>query len=139
MDQLVALLLSLILSFTGISRVVDPVLVQDANRRVAEIQTNFSHDGMVYNEVLAWRTETGPDAIQNIMLQFWNSPPHRATLTDPSFTRIGCAVAQDAVRTYAACVLAKGSQDTTPTVQAPYKPSGDLPEALPDTAMASHG
>ena len=94
MDQLVALLLSLILSFTGISRVVDPVLVQDANRRVAEIQTNFSHDGMVYNEVLAWRTETGPGAIQNIMLQFWNSLPHRATLTDPSFTRIGCAVAQ---------------------------------------------
>jgi hypothetical protein len=149
MDQLLALLLSLLISATGISRTVDPFLVDTANRRVQEIQQpgNFNHSG----NLCCWEVlQFNALGIERTVAAWRESPSHWAVLTDPTLTRIGCAVDFDGTYYWAACELLRGtpseaptppegSQDTTPTVQAPYKPSGDLPEALPDTAMERHG
>jgi hypothetical protein len=127
----VALLLALLVSLTGIDRTVDPNLTAIAERRVVEIQTEFSHDGMdpCCAEVLAWNSGYA-DPVTHLVEQWQGSPVHWAILTDPSYTAIGCAVAFVENRAYAACALAGGGQPATAPSPPPPPPPG-----LPDTAM----
>lgn len=134
MDQLVAILLSLILSVTGISRTVDPILVQDAQRRVVEIQSDWSHNGMAYNEVLHY-SQGAADPVGFAVDAWRNSPGHWAIMSNPALTRIGCAVDVDATQTYwFACSFAPSVVQSVPTpVEQP--PVETPPIVLPDTAM----
>lgn len=129
---MIELLLSALLVATGIARGVDVELTAIAERRVVEIQSNFSHDGMDprYYEVLAYN-EAGPErAVQ----QWVGSPSHAAIIFNPDLTRIGCAIDVDNTGLmWYACVL------TTAPAQAPPAPAAPESEApvvmLPDTAM----
>lgn len=148
--NLINLLLSLILSVTGIERTVDPAMTAEAERRVEMIQSDFSHNGITTPEVLAWNSgyPDGTTATERAVQQWRESPVHWEILTDPSLTRIGCAIDQVGERWYFVCALAQGGA-TQSAEPAPYIPPTTLPSApppsyqpptpqpvtLPDTAM----
>lgn len=112
---------------TGISREVDPVLVQDAQHRVVEIQSDFSHNGMRYHEILHW-SQGAADPVENAVVQWQNSPAHWTIMSNPNLARIGCAIDVDATQTYwFACSFGYNVVQSIPTVEPP--------PILPDTAM----
>lgn len=145
MTSPVAVLLVLIVSLTGIDRTVDPTLTAIAERRVVEIQTDFSHDGMdpCCAEVLAWNSGH-PDPVARLVEQWQGSPLHWSILADPSYTAIGCAVALVENRAYGACVLAAIDAGPNSGGEAPSPSSAPSTSAtsppvplLPNTAMAA--
>ncbi len=134
---MIALLLSLILAATGIPRSVDADLTAIAERRVIEVQSNWSHDGWVpgTGEVIAWNIDY-PDPAAHAVEQWQGSAPHWAILTDLSYTRIGCAHTVGIEgRDFFVCVLSGGP------VAAPAPPVAPTPTPappivlLPNTAM----
>jgi|SRR5688500_2933818 len=128
MDQLVAILLSLILSVTGINRTVDPVLVADAQRRVVEIQTDWRHNGTTPYEVLHFN-QYASDPVATAIQAWQNSPDHWRVLTYRGFTRIGCAIDVDETMTYwFACSFGESVVQLEPKVEPRV--------VLPDTAMS---
>lgn len=137
---MIALLLLLIISVTGIARTTDPILTIVAERRVIEVQTNWSHEGKPPDvaEVLAFNSGY-KDPLTQALLQWQGSPDHWDILTNTTYTRIGCAsdLAKDGATTFVVCEL---SWPTAPTVvgPAPSIPRVDpLPPAIsvpiPDT------
>lgn len=105
---MVELLLSLIFSLTGIDRTVDPELTTMADQRVVDIQSNFSHEGQFSGtaEVLAWNSGyTFEVGTERLAYQWRGSPDHWATLTDPTYTEIGCAVSRVDNKTFGVCVF----------------------------------
>lgn len=106
---MVEILLALLITMTGVSRIEDPALVQIAGERVIEIQSVFSHEAMRQDtaEVLGWNRGY-EDPVARIVAQWQGSPTHLALLVDPFYTRIGCAVdlGDDQITYYFACVLA---------------------------------
>lgn len=144
---MVELLLSLIIQFTGITRDVDPELTLIAQQRAIEVQTDWSHSQIRPGtwEVLAknYGFTTWEESIYRFVISWQQSAPHRAILTDPALTKIGCAVAQapDGWR-YGVCVLTAGGGTTAPEpspppAQPPTTPAPGAPPIpmLPDTAM----
>lgn len=136
---MVEILLSILLAVTGIARDVDPELTAIAQRRVVEIQSDFSHNGMDprYYEVLAYN-EAGPERAVN---QWVESPSHAAIIFNSELTRIGCAVAVDnSGLMWYACVLTTGLvQPQAPPAPTPQPqveaPESEAPVLLPNTAM----
>lgn len=123
---MVALLLALIVTSTGLPRQVDPALMDLAQRRAIEVSVDFSHAGWVPGtaEVLAWSSGS-PDPAATTLAQWQGSPPHWAILTDPQYTSIGCGAHQVVEKLYVVCVLTAGP------ASAPSPPV----TTLPDTAL----
>lgn len=130
---MVALLLLLISTATGIDRTVDPSLTAIAERRVVEIQTDYSHNGKpsYTAEVLVWNSGY-TDPVAEALIQWQASPDHWAILTNRAYTRIGCATAALVEKTYFACELTPGVPGAT-AAPAPVVP-GTPPTVLPDAA-----
>lgn len=131
----VTLLLALLVMATGLDRTVDPGLTAIAERRVVEIQADFSHIGYdpCCAEVIAWNAGQA-DPVARLVEQWRGSSAHWTILTDPSYPAIGCAVAIAGERTYGVCILGApaGAGVTTEPAPPPSAPAG-----LPDTAMAA--
>lgn len=149
---MIEILLSLILAFTGISRNIDPELTAFAQQRAVAVQSDWSHNGMVYHEVLTYNDPErgGYDPVQRAVEQWRGSPSHWAILSNPELTRIGCAMSigddgwNNGVH-YFVCVLDYGVLTITPqpvTISETPAPVGQAPDSeapvvtLPDTAMA---
>jgi hypothetical protein len=132
MQELVAVLLALMFSLTGIGRTVDPVLQADAERRVIEIQSNWSHVGMAYTEILAFNSGT-PDPVVSAIEQWDQSPGHHQIMYDPTLTRVGCAVDETSGTWYFACSFA--AEAVAAPAPVPRAPSVAPTPVLPNTAM----
>ena len=104
---MIALLILLIISSTGIERQVDTDLTAIAAQRAIAVQSDWSHNGKPPGvaEVLAYNSGFADPATQ-AMLQWRGSPSHWAILVDPAYTRIGCAAAPAGEITYFVCILA---------------------------------
>lgn len=133
MTEFIAALLAALVTATGIPREPVPELMAIAERRVVEIQSNFSHEGRALRgaEVIHTQQWIGdPSDAQAIAaaVDGWrNSPPHWAGLTDQRFTQIGCAVAETASQAfYFVCIL--GSP------QPSERTRGRTPTLLPNTS-----
>src|SRR5688500_20157108 len=92
---MVELLLAILLTLTGIPRAVDAELSASAQRRVIEVQSDWSHGGWDYGqdghaEIIAASYDADP--VMGLALAWQGSPPHWAILTDPKSARIGCAL-----------------------------------------------
>jgi len=136
---------SAIADATGIERVHSPRLQAIAAERVAEIQTDFSHDQMQTAEILYFGNITKiaqscPNEPLRCAVNGWlNSPGHYAIMTDTSLNAIGCASFTDATGTYwAACAFELVQVYQLPrsaisTRTAP--PPAMTITTLPDTAM----
>src|SRR5688500_17051449 len=126
---MVELLLAILLTLTGIPRTVDAELTASAQRRVIEVQSDWSHNQWVYGrdghaEIIAASYDADP--VMGLALAWQGSPPHWAILTDPKYDRIGCAIAQVAAATYGVCLFRSGTAPVVtaapvrvPTVPAP--------------------
>lgn len=91
---------------SGIHRTINPTLVTLAQKRSAEIVTDFSHNGWPgwTAEVIAWNSGYSDPLLAAV--QGWrNSPEHWAILSDPYYTDIGCGWTVSGSRTYIACEL----------------------------------
>ena len=148
MTNLVALLLSLIVAATGITRAVDPGLTAIAEQRAVEVSCDgcFTHAGARGGtwEVLAWNGGYPGDAAAVVAFEGWRgSPDHWRTLAEPSLTRIGCGHHHVAERHYFACVLDSGATNgggpadpsSAPSTSATPPPPAPL-ELLPNTSTA---
>lgn len=139
MSTAAALLVALLAMATGIERPVDPGLTAIAERRVLEVQADFSHAGAApgATEVIAWNVGQ-VDPVAHVVEQWRGSPDHWSLLTDPAFDAIGCAVDVAGDRTYAVCVLAASTAVPTPQPE-PEPAAADEPAVtmLPDAAMAA--
>lgn len=134
---MVALLLLLISTATGIDRDVDPSLTTIAERRVVEVQTDWSHNGKPSDvaEVLAWNSGYSDPAAEAVS-QWRASPDHWAILTNRTYTRIGCASAVLIEKTYFVCELAWPKPGATPAGIVPGTPSTILPDAAERKPMS---
>ena len=145
---MVELLLAILLTLTGIPRAVDAELTASAQRRVIEVQSDWSHGGWVYGqdghaEIIAASYDADP--VMGLALAWQGSPPHWAILTDPKYDRIGCAIAQVDTAYYGVCLFRTGSAPApasapvrAPTVPAPNTPAPSAepqPILIPDTAL----
>jgi hypothetical protein len=144
---MVELLLAILLTLTGIPRTVDAELTASAQRRVIEVQSDWSHGGWVYGqdghaEIIAASYDADP--VMGLALAWQGSPPHWAILTDPKYDRIGCAIAQVADATYGVCLFRSGTASIAPigpTPTAPAPPTrtepapSEPPILIPDTAL----
>lgn len=128
---------------TGINRAATPWLVSLAQKRSAELVTDFSHNGWpgTTDEVIAWNSGYA-DPLAAAVVAWMASPDHRAILVDPSLNEIGCGWTVSGSRTYVACELihATGASPTaTPEASRVPAPSGGMPQEygpgrLPNTA-----
>jgi hypothetical protein len=138
---MVELLLAILLTLTGIPRTVDAELTASAQRRVIEVQSDWSHGGWVYGqdghaEIIAASYDADP--VMGLALAWQGSPPHWAILTDPQYDRIGCAIAQVADATYGVCLFRSGTAPAPTPVRAPTAPAPSTeppPILLPNTAL----
>ena len=119
---------------------MDADLTLIAQRRVVDLQTDFSHTGWdpATAEVIAWNSALDP--VEALARQWQDSPPHWAILSDPAFTEWGCAIARRDWQVFGICVLAGGNVTQPslppPNVTNPPEPSHSPPvELLPNTAM----
>lgn len=154
---MVELLLSLLVSLTGIERTVDPELTSIAEQRAIEISSCsdeldlagnpipgdcWSHDGIRSDtyEVLAWNTHhTDEEATTRAVYQWQGSPDHWVILTNSSLNLIGCATTHAHGRYYFVCTLRAGTA-TTPVSSEPISTSSPSPsvatvQLLPNTRM----
>ena len=116
-------------------RTEDPYLHDLAHKRAAEIAQDFSHDGMVTAEVLAWN-QGFADPVGEAVSQWLGSPDHAAILNDRSLVTIGCgSVTTDDGRYFAACVFGQAE----PTVTVPAPPAGTEPAPLLPNTAVPHG
>lgn len=123
---MVELLFALLTTMTGIERTQDAGLTAIAQRRAVEIQSSFSHSGWVYGrdgeaEIIAWTNAADPATA--LALQWQASPPHWAILTDPRFTRWGCAISQAGTAFYGVCLFGSGGAVIT---QGPLEPNSPV-------------
>lgn len=138
------LLYVLLATVTGIDRQVDPGLVAHAERRVVEIQSNFSHWGVPsgWGEVLGWNRNQ-PEPVSAIVEGWRTSPGHWAILSDPDYTRIGCATDLDSENKYwFVCMVAVPYMDRhetppAPSVTIPKPITPTAPTTMSDTAIAN--
>lgn len=123
----------MLVTLTGIQRTVDADLTAIAERRVVGVQSDWSHNGWDPStaEVLAWNSS--PDPVTTLALQWQDSPEHWGILTDPSYERIGCAIAQRDWQVFGVCVLATGTVPA-PLVETEPAPAPPV-ELLPNTAV----
>jgi hypothetical protein len=129
-------------------RTEDPAMHEIAHQRAVEIASDWSHNGMRDGtaEVLAYN-QGFSDPVSKAISQWQGSPTHAAILSDPSYTRIGCAeyVTSDGTHWFA-CVLAAeptgAARTPNPTPVGSTPTSGATPPPpvpLPDTAMPHGG
>jgi hypothetical protein len=97
-----------------LTRTEDPEMHEIAHQRAVEIASDWSHNGMRDGtaEVLAYN-QGFSDPVSKAISQWQGSPTHAAILSDPSYTRIGCAeyVTSDGTHWFA-CVLSWGQEKT---------------------------
>lgn len=120
-------------------RTEDAELHEIAHQRAMEIASDFSHEGMRSGtaEVLALN-EGYADPIAHVLSQWQGSPDHDAILSDPSYTRIGCAEFIDGTVHYFACVLAaNASQPTSAPPNVTNPPESSTSPVLPNTAAGT--
>jgi hypothetical protein len=142
---MVELLLAILLTLTGIPRTVDAELTASAQRRVIEVQSDWSHGGWVYGqdghaEIIAASYDADP--VMGLALAWQGSPPHWAILTDPKYDRIGCAIAQVDTAYYGVCLFRTGSAPVpapvrtapAPPMRTEPAPTSAPPILLPNTS-----
>lgn len=113
---------------TGIVRAVDPALQARAAIRAIEIQTTLGHCCLAYGEAEIIGRDSGyADPVGALVIGWANSPEHAAILSDPSYRKIGCALAVSGARTYGVCLFS-----ATVAPQPPAKPTD-----MPNTALPS--
>jgi hypothetical protein len=135
--------LTALVNQTWLTRTEDASLHDIAHQRAVEIASDWSHNGMRAGtaEVLAYNSGYA-DSISKAISQWLGSPTHDAILSDPSYTRIGCAeyVTPDGTHWFA-CVLAAepvGAARTpnpTPVGSTPTSGATPPPVLLPNTRM----
>jgi hypothetical protein len=144
--------LTALVNSTYVHRTEDASLHDIAHQRAVEIASDWSHNGMRAGtaEVLAYNSGFA-DPVSKAIDQWAGSPSHAAILSDPSYTRIGCAERVTDGTHWFACVLAGPSPSEPVRVEAPASPdasvSGDTgglrptppPVPLPDTAIPHGG
>jgi hypothetical protein len=148
--------LTALVNSTYVQRTEDAVMHDIAHQRAVEIASDWSHNGMRDGtaEVLAYNSGFA-DPIAKAISQWQGSPSHAAILSDPSYTRIGCAEHVTDGTHWFACVLAAGpSPASMPTPgpegqpsnvggsgaqRIPLPASTQPPVPLPDTAMPHGG
>jgi hypothetical protein len=129
-------------------RTEDALMHDIAHQRAVEIASDWSHNGMRDGtaEVLAYN-QGFADPVSKAISQWQGSPTHAAILSDPSYTRIGCAehVTSDGTHWFA-CVLAAepvgAARTPNPTPVGSTPTSGattPAPVLLPNTAMPHGG
>lgn len=126
---------------TGIQRTVTATLQSIAVERAAEIQSDFSHNGIQTAEILYWanaaRLNEDCDgyAVKCAVDAWVVSPPHHEVMFNPALTDIGCAMAtNDEGTAWLVCAFASSGIGEASTYQPPAEPAV---VALPDTAMAA--
>lgn len=132
------LLYSLIMTFTGLDRTVDPVLESHAQVRVIQIQSDFSHSivPVGWGEVLAW-DEGSLEPVEPVVQGWRSSPSHWTILSDPDYMRIGCAVASEQGKTWFACLLAVPMYLPETPVPSPDILSEVSPLTMSNTSVSS--
>jgi hypothetical protein len=127
------------------ARTEDAEMHDIAHQRAVEIASDWSHNGMRPGtaEVLAYNSGFA-DPVSKAVSQWQGSPAHHAILSDPSYTRIGCAEYVTDGTHWFACVLATSvatePEPSAPTAPAPPASNGSgpaptpQPVTLPDTA-----
>lgn len=143
-DPVIELLLALLVALTGIDRPADAQLTALAEVRVVEVQSVWGHryldelnDGSWagWGEVMAYNAGFD-DPAAHAAEQWQGSPEHWAILSDPAYTRIGCAADQAGARWYFVCIVGRPSS----VAVAPPPPSKPPPaDALPNTAAPARG
>jgi hypothetical protein len=91
-----------------LTRTEDAAMHEIAHQRAVEIASDWSHNGMRDGtaEVLAYN-QGFSDPVAKAISQWAGSPTHAAILSDPSYTRIGCAEHVTDGTHWFACVLAR--------------------------------
>jgi hypothetical protein len=139
--------LTALVNSTYVQRTEDASLHDIAHQRAVEIASDWSHNGMRDGtaEVLAYNSGFA-DPIAKAISQWAGSPTHAAILSDPSYTRIGCAEHVTDGTHWFACVLAAeptgAARTPNPTPVGSTPTSGATtppPVPLPDTAMPHGG
>jgi hypothetical protein len=142
--------LTALVNSTYVQRTEDASLHDIAHQRAVEIASDWSHNGMRDGtaEVLAYN-QGFADPVSKAIEQWAGSPAHAAILSDPNYTRIGCAEYVTGETHWFACVIAG------PVVQAEPVPANPVvpppaeqppsveptppPVLLPNTAIPHGG
>lgn len=121
------------------TRTEDAELHAIAHARAVEISTDWSHAGIRPGtwEVLVYNSGH-TDPASKAVAQWQGSPDHHAILSDPSLTRIGCAVYVTNGTHYFACVL-MGTEEPPPddggsTAEAESPPPSEVARIAPIVA-----
>jgi hypothetical protein len=118
----------LVAAATGIQRSVDGELQNRAAHRASEIQSDWSHCCLMPGEAEVLAYNAGyPNPLEVMVAGWMASPTHLAILSDPDYTRIGCAWDEVDGGFWGVCLLAVASPHTEPVL--------GTSEPLPNTAL----